>query len=147
MDWKSIVTQSVLTAAAVMIGIRFLIPSSVGHLEAFQKSLSVQIQLNESRLNKIENTLAMQKQGSSPASGQSTSPQDLNEISQSLRTIVESLARLENRSTISRPQQSPVSSVTPGSKAPSMRAPTGTDPTAWIQKLPKKKAQQSGRDI
>jgi hypothetical protein len=138
-NWKSLVTQSVLTAAAVLIGIRFLIPSSAGHLEAFQKSLSVQMQLIESRLNKIESTLAIQKQGSFPASGQSTLPQGLNEISQSLHTIMESLARLENKSAISRPQQPPISSVTPGSKVPSMRAPTGTDPTAWIQKLPKKK--------
>ena len=139
MDWKSIVTQSVLTAAAVMIGIRFLIPSSVGHLEAFQKSLSVQIQLNESRLKKIENTLALQKQDLSPASGQSALPQGLNEISQSLHTIMESLARLESKSAISRPQQSPISSVTPDSKVPFMRPPMGTDPTAWIQELPEER--------
>ena len=142
MDWKSIVTQSVLTAAAVMIGIRFLIPSSVGHLEAFQKSLSIQIQLIESRLNKIENTLAIQKQGPSPASGQSALPQGLNEISQSLHTIMESLARLESKSAISRPQQPPISSVTPDSKVPFMRPPMGTDPTAWIQKLPAKKRRK-----
>jgi hypothetical protein len=138
-NWKLIVTQSVLTTAAVLIGIRFLIPSSAGHLEAFQKSLSTQTQLIESRLNKIESTLAIQKQGSSPASGQSALPQDLNEISQSLHTIMESLARLENKSAISRPQKPPISSVTPESKVPFMRPPMGTDPTAWIQKLPKKK--------
>ena len=142
MDWKSIVTQSVLTTAAVLIGIRFLIPSSAGHLEAFQKTLSVKIQLIESRLNKIEGTPAIQKQGSFPASGQSTLPQGLNEISESLHTIMESLARLENKSAISRPQQPPISSVTPYGKVPFMRPPMGTDPTAWIQKLPEKKRRK-----
>ena len=142
MNWKSIVTQGVLTAVAVLIGIRFFIPSSAGDLEAFQKSLYAQIQLIESRLNKIESTLAAQKQGSSPASGQSALPQGLNEISQSLHTIMESLARLENKSAISRPQQPPISSVTPYGKVPFMRPPMGTDPTAWIQKLPAKKRRK-----
>ena len=139
MNWKSIVTQSILTAAAALIGIRLFLPSSAGHLEALEKSLSGQIQLIEIHLNKIERALALQKQGSSSTSDQTALPQGLNEISQNLHTIMESLARLENKSGISLSQQPPISSVTPGSKVPFMRLPTGTDPTAWIHELPEER--------
>jgi hypothetical protein len=142
MGWKSLVIQSALISAAVLIGIRLFTPGNTGHLEAFQKTFSDQVKLIESHLNKIERNLADQEQGSSPPSGQSALSLVLSEISQNLYSIMESLDRLENERSRSYPQQPPVSSFTPRTNVPTMRQPMGADPTAWLHELPEEKRDE-----
>jgi len=147
MDWKSALLQSILTFAAVMVGVRYFSPDIVRQLNSFQKpiiehiqELSNHIQDRSSSERKKETFGKFQTPSTSiipteisQSSGITEINKSLQAINQSLEDIFESLQRFEDSKVTPLPPMLPDQPV---DKNKFFRPSKPFGPSAWMEELP-----------
>jgi len=146
-DWKSALLQSILTFAAVLVGVRYFSPDIVRQLNSFQKPIIEHIQelsnhiqdrssseRNKEAFGKFQTpSTSIIPTEISQSSGIAEINKSLQAINQSLEDIFESLQNIENQKETRLPPMLPDQNI---DKNNFLRHSKLVGPVAWIEELP-----------